>query len=72
MVEKKSTAIYEDIKKDIISGKIDSRSFLNVGEISEQYHVSKAPGQGRSAAVMRQRFFDQLSEERIYGQSVLQ
>lgn len=43
MVEKKSTAIYEDIKKDIISGKIDSRSFLNVGEISDQYHVSKAP-----------------------------
>lgn len=43
MKEKKSTAIYENIKQDIIEGKFDSRSFLNAGELSEKYDVSKAP-----------------------------
>ncbi len=43
MSEKKSTQIYEDLKRDILQGKINSRSFLNASEISEKYKVSKAP-----------------------------
>ena len=43
MLERKSDLIYEDIKKDIIIGKIDARTFLNAGEISKKYNVSKAP-----------------------------
>ena len=41
--EKKSTKIYEAIKADILCGGLDRRSFVNAGEIAEQYQVSKAP-----------------------------
>lgn len=43
MQEKKSTRIYEAIKVDIMSGRFDTRTFLNAGEIAEKYQVSKAP-----------------------------
>ncbi|MGC2871792.1 GntR family transcriptional regulator [Ihubacter sp. mB4P-1] len=43
MTEKKSTKIYEAIRADIVNGRIDTRTFLNAGEIAEKYQVSKAP-----------------------------
>ncbi len=43
MAEKLSTKVYEGIRKDIISGAIGPKTFLNEGEVGAKFGVSRAP-----------------------------
>lgn len=43
MADTKAKQIYEQLEEDLIFGRFDYRTFLNVGEIATSYGVSKAP-----------------------------
>lgn len=43
MEEKLSVKIYNDVKKDIENGVLDSKTFISEAQMAEKYGVSKAP-----------------------------
>ena len=43
MEEKLSVKIYDTLRNEIISGKINARTFLSESEVAKRFQVSKAP-----------------------------